>query len=137
MKQLILILVASMSFGVATIQAKDGDAKTVKKLTDADNGTTVKIAVDTPFDVALAGNATTGYGWKVEKISGDAVVQKGEMEYIVNKHPKRMVGVGGTSIFHFEVKKTAKTKIELVYVRPWEKDKPPVKTFMMTIDSEK
>ena len=45
-----------------------------------------------------------------------------------------MVGFGGTFIFHFNVVKATKTKIRLVYVRPWEKDKPPEKTFEVTID---
>jgi len=128
-------LAAIVLLGVAALQAKDG--KVVKKLGDADNGRTVKIAVDEPFAVALESNRTTGYGWTLQKIDGGAVVQKGKPEYVQKKHRKNMVGVGGTEIFHFEVKKAATTKIELVYVRAWEKDKPPVKSFSVTIDSEK
>lgn len=145
MKTMFLLTVtAAILFGVGTIQAKDGDMpiekekiKVVKQLTDADNGRTVKIAVGESFDIAVKGNATTGYMWKLEKIDGDAVAQKGEMEYVTDKHRRRMAGVGGTSIFHFEVKKAAKTKIELGYARPWEKDKKSEKTFTVTIDSEK
>jgi inhibitor of cysteine peptidase len=128
----------------AAVQAKAGEPvgprdkdTTVKQLTEADNGTTMKIAVGAKFDIALKGNATTGYQWKVAKIVGDAVVQKGEPDYVVEKRRKRMVGVGGTFLFHFEVKKAGKTKVELGYARPWEKDTPPVKTFVVTIDSSK
>jgi hypothetical protein len=47
-----------------------------------------------------------------------------------------MVGFGGTFIFHFNATKAAKTTIRLVYLRPWEKDKPPLQTFELTIDSQ-
>jgi inhibitor of cysteine peptidase len=139
---LLLALSTAMLFGVTLLQAKDDDTKkeeenAVKTLTEKDNSTTVKIAVDTPFDIALPGNPTTGYGWKVTKIDGDAVVQKGKMEHKVNPHPPGMTGVSGVSTFHFEVKKAAKTTIKLSYARPWEKKTKPIKTFTVTIDSEK
>jgi predicted secreted protein len=105
------------------------------QVTVADNGKTVAVAVGKPFDVALKGNASTGFQWQVAKIDGDAVAQTGKEDYIFDKHPPRMVGVGGTFVFHFKPAKAAKTKIRLVYLRPWEKDKPPAQTFEVVIDS--
>ena len=105
------------------------------RLTDADNNKTVKAAVGTPFDIALKGNATTGFQWQVDKIEGDAARQKGKVDYIPDKHAEGMTGYGGTFIFSFNAVKAGKTKIQLVYVRPWEKDKPPEKSFAVTIDS--
>jgi inhibitor of cysteine peptidase len=105
------------------------------QVTDADNGKTIKTAAETSFDIALKGNATTGFQWKVEKIEGKAVKQKGKNDYVPDKHEKDIVGFGGTFVFHFDVTKEAKTKIRLVYVRPWEKDTPPAKTFAVVIDS--
>jgi predicted secreted protein len=103
------------------------------RLTDADNKKTVALLAGTSFDVALKGNATTGFQWQVGKIGG-GVRQTGNVDYVPDKHPERMVGFGGTFIFHFDVVKAAKTKIRLVYVRPWEKDKSPEKTFEVVID---
>jgi inhibitor of cysteine peptidase len=139
MKTMFLLTLA-VFFSVAAVQAKDGDAaketeKAGRTLTDSTNGCTMKIAVGEAFDVALKGNPTTGYGWTLKKIGGGAVAQKGEMEYVADKHPGQRVGGGGMSIFHFEVKKAGKTKIELTYARPWEKDTPPLNTFSATIDS--
>jgi predicted secreted protein len=105
------------------------------QVTVADNAKTVAVAVGKPFDVALKGNASTGFQWQVAKIDGDAVEQIAKEDYIFDKHPPRMVGVGGTFVFHFKAAKAAKTKIRLVYARPWEKDKPPAQTFEAVIDS--
>ena len=53
----------------------------------------------------------------------------------LDPNPKRTAGIGGRYVLHFKATKAAKTKIHLVYVRPWEKDKPPAKTFETVIDS--
>jgi len=143
MKRLIPLVVIVVSFaGTPSLPAKDQVAAPSKnkkdeksmRLTDADNKKTVKLAIGKSFDVALKGNATTGYQWQVGKIEGDGVRQKGKVEYVPDKHPEKMVGFGGTFIFHFNVARGVKTKIRLVYVRPWEKDAPPEKTFEVAIN---
>lgn len=108
---------------------------TLKLLTEADDGTTVKLAAGSEFDIRLKGNPTTGYGWRVESIGGGAVAQKGDQEYIPSEKARGRVGVGGTEIFHFEVKAPGETKVKLGYKRPWEK-KDPIQTFSVTIDSK-
>jgi len=146
MKRLIPLVVIVVSFaGTPSLPAKDQVAAPSKnkkdeksmRLTDADNKKTVKVAIGRSFDVALKGNATTGFQWQVGKLEGDGVRQKGKVEYVPDKHPEKMVGVGGTFFFHFDAVKAGKTKIRLVYVRPWEKKTPPAETFELTIDSEK
>jgi inhibitor of cysteine peptidase len=136
-----LISVAAILTAAAVLQAADAPAAPAKKapkpmqLTDADNGKTVAVAVGKPFDVVLKGNASTGFQWKVAKIDGDAVEKLGKADYLLDPNPKRMVGVGGRYVLHFKAAKAAKTKIHLVYVRPWEKDTPPANTFEAVIDS--
>ncbi len=145
MKRMTLFVAALSLFAAGSIllaeDAVPKDAapkkeKAVKQLTKADNGKTVEIAVGKPFDVVLRGNPTTGFQWQVEKIKGDAVVQKGKAEYVVDKHPDRMVGVGGTYTFHFDVKKAGKTKLRFVNIRSWEKGQKPVETFEAVIESK-
>jgi inhibitor of cysteine peptidase len=141
MKRLILLLlVVALFAGSPVLEAKDDATAPRKKveksmrLTDADNKKTVALAAGTAFDIALKGNATTGFQWQVGKIEGEAIRQNGKVDYVPDKHPERMVGFGGTFIFHFTLTKAAKAKIRLVYVRPWEKDKPPEKTFEVVIN---
>lgn len=145
MKRLTLFLVALSLFAAGSIlpaedvvpqDAAPKKERAVKQLTKADNGKTVKIAVGKPFDVVLRGNPTTGFQWQVEKIKGGAVEQTGKADYVVDKHPEGMAGVGGTYTFHFVVKKAAKTKLRLVNIRPWEKGQKPVETFEAVIDSK-
>jgi predicted secreted protein len=135
-----LFAITALSLGTALVQAAEPVAPPKKdhklmRLTDADNQKTVAMAVGTAFDIALKGNATTGFQWRVDKIEGNAIRQVGKGDYVPDKHPEKMVGFGGTFIFNFDLTKAAKTTIRLVYVRPWEKDKPAEKTFEAVIDS--
>jgi len=96
-------------------------------LTDADQGKTVKLGVGKTVSVTLEANATTGYQWQVEKIDGEGIVQDGKPTYVPKKHAPGIVGVGGVTVFNFKAAKAGKPTIKLVYLRPWEKDVPPVK----------
>ena len=124
-----------LAFALAGFFAEDTDKPKVKQLTVADHGKTVKIDSGKSFDLVLEGNPSTGFQWQAAKIEGDSVMQVGKPDYTQKKHPERMVGVGGTYVFHFKVVKPGKTKIKLNYLRPWEKTTPPAKTFEAEIDS--
>jgi inhibitor of cysteine peptidase len=136
-----LMAMTALLIGISVLRADDAPAAPSKKvqkvmrLTDADNGKTAAVAVEKPFNVFLKGNASTGFQWQVGKIDGDAVEQVGKVDYVLDKNPNKMAGIGGKYIIHFKVTKAAKTKIHLVYLRPWEKDTPPAKTFDVIIDS--
>jgi predicted secreted protein len=142
MNRSILLLVLVALFVGATISpAKEPSPPAQKRaddplrLTDADHQKTIALPIGTPFDIALKGNATTGYQWQVAKIEGKGVRQRGKVDYVPDRHPERMVGYGGTFVFHFNVVKAAITKLHLVYVRPWEKGKSAEKVFEVAIDS--
>lgn len=130
-----MLIVAAVARAVEPVAAPTKQGKKTMQIMDADNGKTIKMAVPTSFNVALKGNATTGFQWKLDKIDGDAVQQKGKTDYVPDKHKEGMTGSGGAFIFSFNVTKAAKTKIRLIYVRPWEKDTPPAKTYELVIDS--
>jgi inhibitor of cysteine peptidase len=124
-----------LALAVAGFLAEDAPKPKVFQLTEAHRGRTVEAAVGKPFDIALEGNATTGFEWQLSKFKSGAVRQEGEREYVQKKNPKGLVGVGGTYVFHFKAVKAGKTKIKLVYRRPFEdKDTPPEKTFEVTIE---
>jgi inhibitor of cysteine peptidase len=108
----------------------DGPAKV---LTKADSGSTLEVTVGTTIEVQLQGNPTTGYGWRTAKLDGDAVKQMGKPKYQVRPHRPGMVGVGGTYTFRFEAVKAGTTALELHYLRPWEKDKPPAESFAFKV----
>jgi predicted secreted protein len=143
MKRVVSLIIVATLFAVV-LRADDTPAPRAKKgpepmqLTAADNGKTVVVAVGKAFDVVLKGNASTGFQWQLDKIGGTAVQQVGKVDYVLDKNPKRMAGVGGRFVFHFKVTKAAKTNVRLAYYRPWEKGAAAAHTahtFDVTVDS--
>jgi predicted secreted protein len=136
-----VITITALLAAAAVLRADDAPVAPAKKaakpmqLTDADNGKTVVVPVGGQFDVALKGNASTGFQWQLDGIDGAAVQQTGKAEYVLDKNPKRMAGVGGKFVFHFKVRKAAKTNVRFAYFRPWEKDTPAARKVEVTIDS--
>jgi inhibitor of cysteine peptidase len=104
------------------------------ELTADHDGKTVAVPAGKQIVVRLAGNPTTGFSWKVGKISGEAVQAQGGPAYVADKHRPGIVGSGGTFVFKLLAAKEGKSTVKLVYLRPWEKDKPPIRTFTATIE---
>ncbi len=84
------------------------------------------VAVNEEFHFTLASNATTGYHWELAGPLEDAVVRLVASEYIAPK--TNLVGAGGHEIWIFRAVSPGQTVVRLKYLRPWEKDVPPVKT---------
>jgi len=104
------------------------------ELDEKANGKTVTAEIGQHVIVRLRGNPTTGYRWDVRKLKGDAIKQVGKVKYVQDKAPKRMVSVGGMFIFTFRAAKAGKAALALAYARPWEKKKPPARTFKATVE---
>jgi inhibitor of cysteine peptidase len=104
------------------------------ELSAKDNGKAVEAVVGQKIHVRLAGNITTGFSWRLGKLDGEALRQVGRVKYEQRPAAGRMVGVGGTFAFTFEAVRPGKAAIRLEYRRPWEKDKPPIRTFSATFE---
>ena len=131
MKFIVLGLGVALLLGMAgTVARAEGPAekKAAPKdapleLSAADDGKTATVAKGKDIIVRLAGNRTTGYGWTVGEISGEAVTAQGDPAYVPTPHPQGMVGTGGTFVFTLQAVKPGKSTVKLEYVRPWEKGK--------------
>jgi len=110
-----------------------GDQTQLIGLTQADSGTTVSAILKTVVVICLPGNATTGYRWQIADTGSGALKQLGQDEYFARPRPPRWAGGGGTFVFKFQAVNSATANVKLVYVRPWEKNKAPAKTFTVTI----
>jgi predicted secreted protein len=84
------------------------------------------VAVGQEFSITLASNATTGYHWELAAPLDEAVVKLVASQY--KTHETKMLGAGGQEIWTFTAVGRGQTVVQLKYVRPWEKDVPPVKT---------
>ena len=128
-----VLLFGTVAFGE---DPKVTASEPAQKLTEDDNGKTIKVKVGDLVAISLKGNPTTGFSWRTAKLDGKAIEQIGDPKYTTNRHRPGMVGVGGTFLFKFKAAKSGKTEVNLEYVRPWEKDKKPVKTFAVTVEVE-
>ena len=95
-----------------------------------------EVWVGQKLEVVIAGNPTTGFGWKATALP-EGVTQVGEPAYVQDPAEgpdgRRMVGVGGRFIFTFVGAKATEGAIQFAYSRPWEKDTPPVQTASLRV----
>ena len=76
------------------------------------------------FTITLRCNPTTGYSWKIAKISGASVIKEVSSVYLPDN--TGLTGSGGRQIWKLKALKCGSASIEFAYQRPWEKDVPPV-----------
>ena len=106
---------------------------TVKTYEMKDSGATVELTKGEEIKVSLEANATTGYEWKIAEID-DSVIKLVNSDYRVNSE-RNITGAGGYQNYTFKVVGQGSTKLEIIYHRSWEKNKKPLKTFDLIIDS--
>ncbi len=95
------------------------------------NGQTVTVKAGETFTIKLSGNPTTEYGWKLAEVDASILKQAEDAGY---KPDMPITGSGGTYTYKFTAQTAGTTTLNFDYVRPWEKDKPPYKTFSITIE---
>jgi len=100
------------------------------KLSGKDLGQTVEMTVGGVLDIILEGNPTTGYVWAVASVDEKILKQVGKTEFTPARKAR---GSGGSVVMRFEAAKVGKTRLNLIYHRPFEKNKPPIKTFEVKI----
>ncbi|MBU1026221.1 MAG: protease inhibitor I42 family protein [Candidatus Margulisbacteria bacterium] len=100
------------------------------KISEKDNGKTVDLKGGSKFFVRLEGNPTTGYNWKIKSYDKNIIEQVGEVDYVEESDK---IGAGGHYTFNFKALSPGQTKLELIYLREWEKDTPPIEAFEVTL----
>ncbi|MFA6281637.1 MAG: protease inhibitor I42 family protein [Candidatus Omnitrophota bacterium] len=93
----------------------------------------IKVQVGQEFTLALGANATTGYEWQLAKPLDESSFKLISSEYLPDK--TELVGAGGKQVWLLKALKSGEVTISFKYVRPWEKDAPPVeeKSFLIKI----
>lgn len=109
---------------------KVADLKDVRVNKDS-NGKEVALKIGQQLIIDIPGNPTTGYIWRAAKLESAVLESAGDPKYQTRPHAPAMEGVGGTFTFTFRAKEAGQATINLGYIRPWEKDVPPVQTFTL------
>jgi predicted secreted protein len=119
---------------VLTVWAGDEDKARV--LTDKDNDAKIKVIKGSMLVVKLEATPTAGYTWQIVKNNPEHLTLQGKSQIIPAK--KGVVGGKATQVFRFKAEGPAfASELELVYRRPFEKDKPPEKTFKVQVEIER
>jgi inhibitor of cysteine peptidase len=92
----------------------------------------VKSAPGMVIIITLQSNKTTGYEWQLAAPLDTKVIDFMKTEYIANE--PQVMGSGGTEVWSFRAIGAGSAKIELKYVRPWEKDADPAKRIAFDVD---
>ena len=99
-------------------------------VTNKDNGKTTAVVKGNVLVIRLESQPGTGYAWRIGKYEKDNLDFAGETTAQGSDLP------GGIEyqVFRFKTLKAGSASAELEYVRSWEQDKPPVKTFKINLD---
>lgn len=100
-------------------------------LTSTDVGKTINLKSGDTLKIDLEGNPTTGYNWMVMAVDGAVLEQQGEPAF---KADSKLIGAGGMITLTFRAMLPGTTKLQLGYMRSWEKDVAPLQTYEVTIE---
>lgn len=84
------------------------------------------------FKITVASNPTTGFRWMLATQPDPKVVKLLSQHY-KSSAPQRM-GAGGTEEWTFQAMGPGRVRINLVYLRPWEKNKPPARSRQVEVE---
>lgn len=84
----------------------------------------MEVKLDQEFTITLKSNPTTGYSWQIDTAPDENVARLVGSVFVAPQ--TRLVGAGGSEIWTFKAVGRGRTMVRLKYIRPWEKDVPPV-----------
>ena len=108
---------------------KRADASVVF-ISQDDNGREFTLDRGDALEISLPATSGTGYTWQAEPVAGGFVKQVGEPAFALDS---AMPGASGHQIFHFGIDASGTGTLEIRYLRPWEKDAKPAKSFKIML----
>ena len=133
MKKSVLMVLATACLLVSAAHCAhtQGPPLTQKKVFSGSE-TPFAMKVGDEFVLTLESNPSTGYLWRLAVKPDENTVKLVSSEYRAVPDANR-VGAGGNEVWTFLATGKGKAEISLIYVRPWEKDKPPARTARVII----
>jgi inhibitor of cysteine peptidase len=120
---------ATLFFVLLLASANTLLAGEVMKLTENDYGKTVEINVGDKLEIALPANPTTGYVWEVSSLD-PTVLKQDKSEFLPGD---KAIGSGGMEVIKLQAIGEGKSELKLIFHRPFERNKPPLKTFEASV----
>jgi predicted secreted protein len=101
-------------------------------LDDSDDSSHLCVYVGDTVTIKLASNPSTGYSWGQPEGIAHLQLLSAQPE----QGPADRVGAPGFQIFSFKATEAGESTLSLNYIRPFEKNTPAVKTFLVTLTIE-
>ena len=92
---------------------------------------TLSVKTNEQFYITLSSNPSTGYAWQVASVSNPDMVRFVDSQYI--RPESELVGAPGKQVLTFNALQEGSATIQLEYVRPWERDVPPVSIYVAEV----
>lgn len=103
-------------------------------ITENRNGQTVNVRVGDEVVIQLPAQMGTGYSWQLRARDAKIAVPQGEPQ--LKSTPAQAPGAAEQQLFRFKIQAPGSATVQLQYVRPWEKNQPPQKTFQVTLQAQ-
>jgi predicted secreted protein len=104
-------------------------------VTEAQANQTISAHKGEIVTIKLPTQPGTGYSWQFSSNKPKVAAIEGQPEITPDGNSK--LGAVETQVFRVRVLRSGKAKLTLKYVRPWEKDAAPQKTFNITLRAQK
>lgn len=130
---LLAINIVACAQTATTDQKKQGAGGSMV-ITGNRNGQTVNVRVGDEVVIQLPAQMGTGYSWQLRARDAKVAVPEGEPE--LKSTPGQAPGAAEQQLFRFKIQAPGSTTVQLQYVRPWEKNQPPQKTFQVTLHAQ-
>jgi inhibitor of cysteine peptidase len=106
----------TLTLGVGEVLTPPGVPARFPVYTEKDSGRTVNASLGDDFNVRLAENPSTGYGWNMTATRGLELVRD---EFIPSNPSGQIAGSGGIHSFYYKATETGEQTLHGEYRRPW------------------
>jgi len=122
----VLLMVVALGLSVTGIGRVQ--AQMPVTVSESQNGTTTTIAKDQSLEIRLPAQAGTGYSWALANRTAPLKLVRSDAAAAPDRP-----GGPQTQSFVFQPTNTGTGDVVINYSRPWEKDKPPSRTFILHV----
>lgn len=104
-------------------------------ITERCDGEKVQVPLGTILIIKLEAIPGTGYGWYADSAKSDYLNMIHEPVFLPTEvdSTETTIGTPAYHVFQYLARKKGTEKLKLCYMRAWEKDKPPQKSFSITV----
>jgi predicted secreted protein len=105
-------------------------------ITENENGDTVSVAIGSIFTLQLKTVQGTGYSWRsnTEKTRRVVLIEETVSASDTAEPANGPLGAEELQVFRYRAEREGVEVLKYIYEREWEKNKPPSRTFLVTVN---